>query len=290
MNQNTCQLLLNLNRQFYATVADDFDSTRLNVPMGMVRVLNYVRAVRQEKKTARQGDRETGRQGDKVTGNGSPLGEDRGDLEMPLTVLDAGCGNGRFCWALERLETPITYLGVDADEQLLAHAREHTKSLKHVRATFSEINLADLHAFPFTIPNTPFTIISSFAVLHHMPSYELRLQIVRWLASLLAANGVLLLSTWQFLNSPRLVAKQLDWSIVGVDPRETEVGDALLPWNQGTYAVRYAHQIDEDELRQLAADAGLMVKEIYYADGKEGNLNLYGVLCNAESISKGFLV
>ena len=266
MNHSTRQLLLDLNRQFYATVADDFDVTRLNVPMGMVRVLNYVRPLVKDGGMGGWGD------------GGKLFSPSPHPPIPPLTALDAGCGNGRFCWALEQLETAVAYLGIDADDQLLAHASEHTKSLQHVRAEFSKINLAE-PTIPHSAFRTPhFDLVTCFAVLHHMPGYELRLQIVRWLASLLQPQGVMLLSTWQFFNSPRLVAKQLEWSSVGVDANEIEAGDALLPWNQGNYAIRYAHQIDEDELRQLAKDADLLVKEIYYADGKEGNLNLYGVL------------
>lgn len=249
MNKLTQQRLLDLNRQFYATVAEDFDSTRLNIPMGMVRALNYVR----------------------------PLwGQDERQTER-LSVLDAGCGNGRFCWALERLEMPIDYLGIDADQRLLTLAQAHMRELKFVAAHFQQLDLTTLMVDQ-SIALAPFHLITCFAVLHHIPSYELRLQLVRWLAAQLAPGGRLLISTWQFLNSPRLVAKQIDWSVVGVDPNETEAGDALLPWNQGVYAIRYAHQIDEDELRQLAQASGLTLQEIYYADGKEGNLNLYAWL------------
>ncbi len=58
VNHSTRQLLLDLNRQFYATVADDFDVTRLNVPMGMVRVLNYVRPLVKDGEMGRWGDGE----------------------------------------------------------------------------------------------------------------------------------------------------------------------------------------------------------------------------------------
>ncbi|MFN8441114.1 MAG: class I SAM-dependent methyltransferase [Caldilineaceae bacterium] len=257
MNKVTQQCLLDLNRQFYATVADDFDSTRLNLPMGMIRALNYVRPLLVE-------------------------GEN-------LSVLDAGCGNGRFCWALEKLEAPIDYLGIDNDQRLLDLAQTHSSQLHFVDAQFRQLDLVTLshpnqgrlHLITLALCH----LITCFAVLHHIPSFNLRLQLVRWLASQLKPGGRLLISTWQFLNSPRLVAKQIDWSVVGIEPEETEPGDALLPWNQGVYAIRYAHQIDEDEMRELAQEAGLLLQEIYYADGKEGNLNLYAVLEIGKSAS-----
>jgi hypothetical protein len=70
----------------------------------------------------------------------------------------------------------------------------------------------------------------------------------------------------------------VSWASIGIDEAEIEPGDALLPWSQGVAALRYVHHVSEAEMVILAQRAGLTVEHSFYADGKEGNLNLYSVL------------
>ncbi len=249
MTTTTQQRLLALNRAFYAAVADEFDRTRAGLPAGWAAVLKHI---------------------------------PQGSAGAPITVLDAGCGNGRFARALDGLGIPFCYAGLDVDAALLARAAQNTGELIHGTVRFVPADLAE-PGWSNNIAAQPpaFDLIACFAMLHHLPGYTLRLQVVKELASLLAVGGRLVFSHWQFLTSARFVQKQIAWQTVGLADADVEPGDALLPWQQGGYAVRYVHQIDEEEMARLAHAAGLTVVETFYADGKEGNLNLYTVLVTA---------
>lgn len=248
MNDELQQRLLTLNREFYATVAEPFDATRLASSVGKRELVRRL------------------------------------PLDTQSHVADIGCGNGRLAWLLEARGVPLTYVGVDANAQLLALAQTHTAALRHVHASFVQADLAQAH-WPTLLPRPNhvatlggFDVVTCLATLQHLPGFALRCTVMRQLAELAAPGGIVAISAWQFLTSPRFVAKQVAWATIGVDAAQVEPGDALLPWQQGGYAVRYVHQIDEDEVAALAAAAGLTVETTYRADGKEGNLNLYAIL------------
>jgi tRNA (uracil-5-)-methyltransferase TRM9 len=246
MQPETQTKLLALNQRFYATVADPFDATRLATPPGKVALVTRL-----------------------------PLR----NRVKPTPVLDIGCGNGRLAWLLEERGKPIDYVGVDANPDLLTRAQLHTLALHHVQARFVQADLADptwTEAVPR--PAKGFAVVVCLATLHHLPGMDLRRRVMQDLAALVAPTGLIAISTWQFLTSVRMAAKVLDWAVVGIDPNTVDPGDALLPWQQGGYAVRYVHQVDATEVADLAAHAGLRVVDSYLADGKEGNLNLYTLL------------
>jgi 2-polyprenyl-3-methyl-5-hydroxy-6-metoxy-1,4-benzoquinol methylase len=241
----TRQRLLALNRHFYATVAEPFDQSRRAWPPGKRRLLALL---------------------------------PHGDEAQPLRVADIGCGNGRLACMLASRGTPVDYVGVDADPTLLALARAHCAGLTHVRAHFVQADLAAPGWVQALDRVHTFDVVACLATLQHLPGFDLRAAVVRDLTGLMAPGGFMALSAWQFLTSERFVAKQVAWAAVGMDAAMVELGDALLPWQQGGYAVRYVHQIDLAELTELAAGAGLALVDHFYADGKEGNLNLYALL------------
>lgn len=238
------QRLLELNRLFYATVASAFDQTRAGLPIGWQKLYAYL-----------------------------PLGT----AMRPVSVLDAGCGNGRFVLALAQIGGNYSYTGVDADATLLALATQNTADLDKRHVRFLQADLAQA-GWSSRFTGETFAVVVCLAMLQHVPGYELRLRLMKELAALMASDAVLIFSNWQFLTSARFVQKQIEWETVGLTAEDVEPGDALLPWQQGGYAIRYVHQVDEQEMMALANEADLHIIASFLADGKEGNLNLYTVL------------
>jgi 2-polyprenyl-3-methyl-5-hydroxy-6-metoxy-1,4-benzoquinol methylase len=235
--------LLDLNRRFYATVADEFDRTRQGLPEGMTTLAQKL----------------------------------AGRLPPAARILDVGCGNGRFARALATPCRASAYTGLDGDERLLALAAAQSVDLPGLTCHFAQTDLAQ-PGWIAAAGAAPYDAVVCLAVLHHFPGYDLRRRILAELASLLAPGGLLALSTWQFLSAARFIDRSVGWESIGLSEDDVEPGDALLPWNQGAHAVRYVHNLDLAEIEQLAADCGLVIAETFRADGKEGNLNLFALL------------
>jgi SAM-dependent methyltransferase len=189
-------------------------------------------------------------------------------------VLDLGCGNGELARALVRRGHQGEYIGVDFGERLLAEARRTT-----ARSLQAQFILADLTAPDWEAGLTLETIdiILAFAVLHHIPGKDRRRQILQKSSRILSPHGRLVHSEWQFLNSPRLVARIQAWETVGLAVNDVDSGDYLLDWRRGGLGFRYVHSFSEEELAGLASDAGFEIAETFSSDGETGNLGLYQV-------------
>jgi SAM-dependent methyltransferase len=115
------------------------------------------------------------------------------------------------------------------------------------------------------------------AVLHHIPAAANRIRFVADCAALLRSGGRLIVSTWQFMAAARLRTRILPWAVAGLRDEDVEPDDYLISWGEQAAGRRYCAAIDADALRRLAESAGLEQIDTFYADGREGNLNLYGI-------------
>ncbi len=257
MDEQTAERLLALNREFYAAFAHAFADSRSISDPALTSILPYI--------------------------------------SHQARVLDVGCGNGRLAFLLDRGRPGVSYVGVDAVEELIKIARAQAVDLTNVTADFRVADVARpgwsaellsprrqkpavaerrrrLESDPL------FDCIALLAVLHHVPGFERRARVLSEAADVLKPGGCMILSTWQFLDSERMRRKIVDWSEVGIPPGKLDPGDYLLDWKRGGRGLRYCHLVDRAEVEQLAAASGLHVRETFRAGGREGDLSLFAVL------------
>lgn len=237
MDTATVQRLLELNRRFYTDHGRDFSATRERLQSGVMRVLDSLR-------------------GDEA-------------------ILDLGCGNGELARELSRRRHSGSYLGLDFSVPLLDEAGREpfTFPVKFLRS--------DLSRFPEPGGELsaagPFPLITAFAVLHHIPGLDLRLNIIRKVHSLLEPDGLFIHSNWQFLNSPRLKARIQPWNLIGLTGQDVDPNDFLLDWKRGETGLRYVHHFDEAGLGELANAGGFKMLESFHSDGENRKLGLYQI-------------
>lgn len=177
-------------------------------------------------------------------------------------VLDLGCGNGRFFEFFRGKN--IDYFGVDSSESLIAIAKN-----KYPEARFQVVDALNL---PF--PNDYFDKVYSIAVLHHIPSDELRSQFLREAKRVLKPGGFFIITCWKFYRPKELflIFKFTILKILGLS--RLDFGDIFEPW--GKKIKRYYHCFSKKELMALAKKAGFKIRNVGIVKNERGNRqNIY---------------
>jgi len=242
MNPAVVEKLTSLNRQFYQDFAQHFSDTRLRLQPGIRMIIER--------------------------------------LPGDLCALDLGCGNGSLACALVSSARRGHYLGMDFSDTLLEIARERAASICSGEPLLTtEWLQADFTDRDWTqaVSALPYSEIFAFAVLHHIPGADTRLELLHSLRRLIQDGGHLYLSNWQFLNSERLRGRILPWEMVGLEDGQLDTGDYLLDWRRGGLGLRYAHHYSQPELDLLAQETGFKVADVFFSDGKQGRLGLYNI-------------
>jgi SAM-dependent methyltransferase len=237
-----------INRDFYRVTAHEFDQTRSQAWLGWEYLLPYLaRGIARHAAT-------------------------------PLSVLDVGCGNGRFgVFLAKKIEDgelvqhikPLQYHGIDSSPVLLERARHALDSVPDTTVYLEERDI---------IENPPaigqYHLVALFGVLHHVPGYEQRLQFMRTLGQRVAPGGLLAFACWRFYEYERFRDRIVPWP----DDLHVEKHDYLLDWRQGERALRYCHYVDDAEHAALISASGLTEIATYRADGQTGDANRYSIL------------
>jgi SAM-dependent methyltransferase len=237
MDAATAAYLIEINREFYTRFGDSFSATRHRLQPGVWRVL--------------------------------------GMLKGDESILDLGCGNGELARELAKRRHHGPYLGVDFSLPLLREAEAQPEGFL---ARFMEADLTQLSVVSRQLSVAGgWSVITAFAVLHHIPSHDLRLELLRVANQLLKQDGAFIHSNWQFLNSAKLKARIQPWQAVNLSGAQVDPGDYLLDWQSGGQGLRYVHHFNEQELSDLAKESIFAVIDTFYSDGETGNLGLYQI-------------
>jgi SAM-dependent methyltransferase len=205
------------------------------------------------------------------------------DTERPLSVLDAGCGNGRFGRFLEaRLDPGFDYTGIDSSARLLEHARSRLSATRG-RRELHEIDL--LHeTLSSRLPESRFDLVAAFGLTHHLPGLDRRRTLLHDLAQLVAPKGLLAIAFWQFADEQRFRRRMVDWQSFNardaepVELDQLEPGDHLLNWGTRSNVVRYCHHSDDREIELLISDIGLESTTSFRSAAEIDRLNAYRLL------------
>jgi SAM-dependent methyltransferase len=187
----------------------------------------------------------------------------------PRSVLDVGCGHGRFAQLLRECGIAASYWGVDASAELLALARARADLVEGAR--FARVDVIEDAA---AIPAGPFELVGMFGVIHHVPGEAARAALLRALAERVAPGGTLAVAFWR-TTADEDPARRVPWESAAIDARELEPGDRLLRFDTDANACRFAHFADEAELARLASSLDLPLAARFDSDGAGGIANAY---------------
>ena len=125
------------------------------------------------------------------------------------------------------------YLGIDFSSTLLSISQERYPKYRFIERDISKNNwYKDIGDFDK---------IFAIAILHHIPTYSLRLQLFRDIKNILSSNGLFLFSVWDF--DEKIISAKIGKS------------DYLLSWNNNS-DLRYVHRFEHSEIEKLIDGAG----------------------------------
>jgi len=254
MNKTTIDSLNQLNKDFYSTVADSFNTSRNYYWQGWTRLQKIIKKQFSDKK---------------------------------IRVLDIGCGNGRFAQFLNESGVDFEYYGLDSSKKLLNWASKNV-ALKD-KTAFLEFDLIEAlqnDTFAkFLEKNNiddKFDLIVCFGVLHHIPSFELREKLFEIVnKKLLSEDSLFVITAWLFLDNHKLKQRVLENDQIAelkIDLEQLDPHDYLLDWQRGEQAIRYCHYTDKVEIEKINEKLDWQSIQTYKADSKTNNLNQYYLL------------
>lgn len=177
-------------------------------------------------------------------------------LRAGQSILDLGCGNGRLVAGLPK---GVKYLGTDFSKTLLSEAQKLYPEQKFVYGNVVEPSMWKKLG--------KYDAIFCVAVLHHIPTRDQQLYILREAKKHLAKDGFLYLTVWN-LWQEKFMQNHLD----SAELKKHDKKWVEIPYN-GKWK-RFCVSFDIRTMTDLMLDSGWDIQEMFYADreGKKSDL------------------
>jgi len=180
-------------------------------------------------------------------------------------VLDLGCGNGR--WSKVFKKKKVDYFGIDNSERLIEIAKENFPEAKFL--------VGDALNLPF--PDDFFDEVYSIALLHHIPSEDFRIKVLKEAKRVLKPGGILILTCWK-IHQWREIFALLKYTLLKLIGRsKLDFKDFFVPW--GKKMLRYYHFFTQRELENLLRKVGFEILESGVVKNKRENRQNYYIVC-----------
>jgi tRNA (uracil-5-)-methyltransferase TRM9 len=206
MKPTTIRQLNQMNIEFYKTVAESFAQTRSQPWAGWMQLVPFL--------------------------------TENLEIFKKLTVLDIGCGNGRFGEFLAtQFPEKILYHGIDSNAQLLSKAQANLAQ-KAIPFQLQNIDIVEsllTHSFLKEVDFLNTQVVTLFGVLHHIPGFQMRSQLLREIVENIPSNALIIIATWQFDTLPNLFARKLESSTLHLSHLELEENDYFLNWERNCF-------------------------------------------------------
>lgn len=177
-------------------------------------------------------------------------------LSSGLSLLDAGCGNGRFFDFVRRHD--VSYCGLDISTNLLSEARKKHPDLRLIEG--------DIRFLPFG--DDEFDLVASIAVLHHLKNNNEQLQALDEAKRVLRTNGYLLLMVWNLWSNSHYRTFRLEARLKAKKNPTHSPQDFYIPWGEEKI-LRYYYAFQFEELADLLKKSGFKLVKMAFTKNNQ---------------------